>query len=230
MHSGPGQVAQVYLDGSARIDCAADLIPAPGQYLLAHADGSDAPLPAPLFLYDVTANGFRFAAPVPLAWRPGTQLNLRGPLGHGFTLPAAARKLALIAWDDSAARLRGLISIALQNNLEVVLACDAVLQDLPEVVEIQPLRAVPEACKWADFIAVDIARENLHQLKEMFGDMTRLAAAREAQVLVRAPVPCGGLAECGVCAVSMARGWRMTCRDGPVFNAVDLFGSLSTRS
>ena len=47
-----GRIAEVYLDGSARIECAAELVPAPGQYLLAHADGSTLPLPAPLFLYD----------------------------------------------------------------------------------------------------------------------------------------------------------------------------------
>lgn len=229
MHTSTGQIAEIYLDGSVRIDCPPELVPAPGQYLLAHANGSDiipvggSSLPAALFFYDSTPNGFRAAPPIPPVWTLGTWLNLRGPLGHGFALPVPARKAALIAWDDTPARLRGVMSLALKDNLEVVLVCNSTTQDLPELVEVQPLQAVKEVCKWADFIAFDVARENLFQLKEMFGELAQVAAPREAQVLVRTPMPCGGLAECGVCAVSIHHDWKMTCKDGPVFVLKALF-------
>jgi dihydroorotate dehydrogenase electron transfer subunit len=126
----------------------------------------------------------------------------------------------LIALDDSPARLHGLISIALKQQAEVVLVCDSATNDLPEVVEVQPLRAIEEICKWADFIAVDIARENLNQMKKLLEKLNQLSAVREAQILIHAPMPCGGLAECGVCAISShhPHEWRMTCKDGPVFD------------
>ena len=30
-------------------------------------------------------------------------------------------------------------------------------------------------------------------------------------------MPCGGAAECGICAVPFGRGWKLACKDGPVF-------------
>ena len=81
--------------------CPPNLIPSPGQYLLA-GDGSDSPLPVPLFHTDSAPQGFLAAAPVPDWWHPGLELSLRGPLGRGFTLPVSARKVGLIAFDELA--------------------------------------------------------------------------------------------------------------------------------
>ncbi len=217
MHTGIGIITETYLDGSARMDCPANLMPSSGQYLLAHADASDAPLPVPLFLYDSAPQGFRFAPPYPASWTIGTKLNLRGPLGHGYSLTPSARKVALMAVDDHLMRLRGLISPALKQGAEIVVLGNGIVGDLPEVVEIQPLQTLNEICKWADLIAVDIGRENLQQLKEMFGKLEQISAVREAQVLIRVPMPCGGLAECSVCAITVHRQWKMACKDGPVF-------------
>ncbi len=219
MHTGSGQITQIYLDGSARIDCPPNLIPSPGQYLLAHADASDAPLPVPVFFYDSAPKGFRFAPPCPSSWTIGTKPNLRGPLGHGYSLPSTARKVALIAVDDVPARLHGLVALAMKQEAEIVVVSDAELNELPEVVEVQPLHALEEVCKWADYIAMDIDRENLGQLKKMFGKQEQAAAVQEAQILVRVPMPCGGVADCGVCAVipSVRHDWKMACKHGPVF-------------
>jgi hypothetical protein len=222
MHTGTGQITEIHLDGSARIDCAPELVPAPGQYLLAHASASDAPLAVPVFLYESVSNGFRFAPPLHPAWTLGTRLDLRGPLGRGFVFPGAARKIALVAFDDSPVRLRAIISQALGQASEIVLVCDQPVQDLPEIVEIQPVRLLKDICKWADFIVLDAARENLDRLKEMFVGLEQVPAAREAQILVRVPMPCAGLAECGVCALRVQRDWKMTCKDGPVFTLNDI--------
>ena len=47
--------------------------------------------------------------------------------------------------------------------------------------------------------------------------MKQAWAGKEAQVLLHTPVPCGGVAECGVCAVTLRSGWALACREGPVF-------------
>src|SRR5215207_8711305 len=127
MHTGPGQLVELILqDGlrSARLSCPGNLIPAPGQYLLAGA-GSASLLPVPLFYTDSAPSGFIAAPPLPDSWNPGCQLHLRGPLGRGFTLPTLVRRVALVAYDDTPARLLGLIRPALQQNAAVVLVCDS---------------------------------------------------------------------------------------------------------
>ena len=223
MKNGVGQLAEIYLDSCARILCPPELIPAPGQYILAHAHGSDSPLAVPVFFSDSAPNGFRSAPFLPLSWGPGTQLNLRGPLGHGFSVPAFARKVALIAFDESPARLRGLIDIALKQEAEVVLVCDTSADDVPEAVEVQPLQAMNDIYQWADYAAFDVGRENLNQLREMLGKKNQAKQPREAQILVRAPMPCGALAECGICALTVRHEWKMICKDGPVFELSSIF-------
>jgi hypothetical protein len=208
---------------SARILCPPKMIPAPGQYLLAYADGSDAPLAASVFVARVFADGFLAAPPVPSTWIPGTCLNLRGPLGHGFNLPVSARRVALIAFDDSPARLLPLLDLALKQGSSIALVCETPPDDLPLQVEVQPLRALSDVYHWADYVALDAARESLPGLRESFGLRSPLAARNEAQILVRTPMPCGALAQCGVCAIEARHGHLLTCDNGPVFDLKDLF-------
>ena len=217
MKTARGKLEETYLDGSARIICPPELIPAPGQYLLAHADGSDAPLPVSVFSSIPAPGGFRSAPHLPSSWKPGKSIILRGPIGHGFSLPVPSRKIALVAFDDSPARLQGLIPLALKQNAEIVLVGSFDSMDLPEVVEIQPLKAMTEVLQWADYAALDSSRENLAKLRKLLEGSKQLTAKLEAQILVRAPMPCGALADCGVCSLALDRDWKMICKDGPVF-------------
>lgn len=222
MHNDQGQLLELFYDterATARILCPPRLVPAPGQYLLAH-DGSDMPLPVPVFQAAPAADGFLAASFLPRAWIPGTQLHLRGPLGRGFSLPPSARRVALLAWDDSPARLLALLPQALQQGAAVTLVCATVPRDLPPEVEIQPMRALGEALAWADFLAVDAGRESLPGLRSKLGEWNQALA----QVLIRAEMPCGALAECGACAIRVRGGWKMACKDGPVFDWRELRG------
>ena len=202
---------------SVRIACPPGLVPAPGQYLLACDPASDSPLAVPIFSAGLTLDGFLAASPLPRAWPPGLTLSLRGPLGHGFHLPAAARKVALLALEERPASLLSLLAPALAQNASVALVCDTPPDDLPADVEVQPLAALPEVYAWADFLAAHAARESLPTLRTMLGAGEQFKVTREAQVLVDTPIPCGGLAECGVCAVKVKGGFKLVCKDGPVF-------------
>ena len=217
MKIAQGKVEEILLDGSARIHCPPDLIPIPGQYLLAHKNASDLPLPVSLFFIDSAPSGFRSAPPTPKDWQPGDLLNFRGPIGHGFNIPPSAKKIALIALDESPARLHGLISLALKQNAEIVLVCNSTQMDLPEVVEVQPLQAMTAVLKWADYAAFDVQRENMNQLKEMLKEHNQISPQVEAQILIHTSMPCGGVAECGVCALTLNHDWKMICKEGPVF-------------
>ncbi|NWF65342.1 MAG: hypothetical protein HXY38_13675 [Chloroflexi bacterium] len=223
MKNAQGKVEETFLDGSARIVCPPELTPAPGQYLAAHAGGSDAPLPVVLFPgISSSQSGFRSAPVIPASWRPGQSLYLRGPIGRGFSLPVSSRKLLLAAFEDTPARLLGLISPALKQNAEVVLAVNSAVDDLPEVVEVQPLKGLPEALAWADYAAFDVSRENLNQMRQRLAGQEQVTARLEAQVLVHAPMPCGAIADCGVCALILHHDWKMICKEGPVFLLKDL--------
>ena len=156
------------------------------------------------------------------SWGPGQELYLRGPLGRGFALPVSARKVALVAFDDPPVRLRGLIQAVLQRDAAVALVCDYPSERLPDAVEVQPLSALADVLNWADYLALDARRENLPALSERLAGLNQYRAVREAQVLIRTAMPCGGVAECGVCAVNGKSGWNLACKDGPVLDWRDL--------
>jgi hypothetical protein len=218
MQTGTGRIVELILEDGcryARLSCADSLIPAPGQYLLA-SHGLDSVLPVPIFHTDYAPQGF--IGPAAEAWKPGDVLALRGPLGRGFSLPIAARRVGLIAFDSPPLRLRGLIPPALRQDASVVLLCDSSADHLPDEVEVQPVSAMKEIVQWADYIALDVERANVNTLMEGLGQATPRLAPGAAQVLVRTPMPCGGLAECGVCALTTGSDWKMVCKDGPVFD------------
>jgi dihydroorotate dehydrogenase electron transfer subunit len=222
MHTGKGSITELTLEDGclyARVSCPEPLVPAPGQYLLA-SDASDSPLPVPIFYTDSAPGGF-IATPAE-GWKPGDELYLRGPLGRGFSVPLSARKIALIAFDDAPTRLRGLIRPALARNVSVVLVSNSMGDSLPNDVEVQPLGAMQEILQWADYVAMDVSRENLPELREKLLERNQIAFVKDAQVLIRTPMPCGGVAECGVCAVVTRSTWKLACKDGPVFDLQEI--------
>jgi hypothetical protein len=183
--------------------------------VLADLPGDDASLLAvPLFAQAMLQDGF-LAAPidggVPPAWEIGSRLALRGPLGRGFELPPAVRNLALAAAGDTAARLFPLV----ERAGSTALFTDLPVPDLPTRVEVQPLAGLPEALGWADFLAVDIPLERMDSLSALLGgpDAGPIPAG---QVLVKAGMPCGGAAECGVCTLKVGRKSILLCVEGPV--------------
>ncbi|MGE5377735.1 MAG: hypothetical protein ACM3XO_21955 [Bacteroidota bacterium] len=222
MHTGTGRITELILEDGclyARISCPDALVPAPGQYLLA-SQGPDAILPVPIFHTDSVPQGFIGLAPD--SWKPGDILSLRGPVGHGFTLPVSARRIGLVAFDGPPSHLRGLIPPALRQKAAIVLLSSSGADHLPDEVEVQPISVLQEIVQWADFLALDVRRENLPVLVQKLGAQAFLRGLSGAQVLVHTPIPCGGLAECGVCAVTTKSDWKMACRDGPVFSLVEL--------
>jgi dihydroorotate dehydrogenase electron transfer subunit len=224
MHTGKGQITELLLDDGfqlAQISCPQALIPAPGQYLLASHD-SNIIVPVPLFYTESALDSFLALLHSSESWRPGQELHLRGPFGRGFSMPATSRRVVLAAFDNSVLLLRGLMHDALKHGAAVVVLADSGLENLPDDVEVQPVSALDEVMKWADYAAFVVSRENFSGWKERFGMSRQASVTRKAQVLVRTPVPCGGIAECGVCAVSLNSGWKMACKDGPVFQMDEL--------
>lgn len=218
-----GTILERFLDerhAAGRIS--STLIPAPGQYLLAHDPASNDPLAVPLFPAGFAPDGFLVAPPLPRLWTPGLTISLRGPLGHGFHIPASSRRVALVSLDGSPASLLALLAPALAQEASVVLVCDSPTDDLSSDVEIQPLVSLTDVCGWADYLAISVRRENWPEWRSLLARSMQVGGPREAQGLILAPMPCGCLAECGMCALSFAAESKWICKDGPVFNLYDL--------
>jgi hypothetical protein len=130
--------------------------------------------------------------------------------------------VGLIAFDDSPARLKGMIQPALKQGAAVVLLGATTPDDLPDDVEVQPLSELSDILQWADFLAFDVARENLAELKERVGKGNLVSARLGAQALIHTAMPCGGIGECGVCAITLQSDWKLACKDGPVFDWKEL--------
>jgi len=217
---------------AAWIDCPPAAIPAAGQYTLAYAPGDPlAALVTPLFRGGVASRveagkgGFLAAPLLNPAWAPGMSLVLRGPLGRGFSL--GGQRLALAALGDTVARLLPLAGEALQRGDAVTLFTNAPLPAIPASIEISPLGSLPEALAWADCLALDLPLEALAGLRASLGLPKGDRLALPAQALVFTPMPCGGLAECGACAVPANRSqgnrrYLLACKDGPVFKLDEL--------
>jgi dihydroorotate dehydrogenase electron transfer subunit len=91
-------------------------------------------------------------------------------------------------------------------------------EPLPLEIEILPIEGLADLLPWADYLVVDLPRESLPQLRRAMRLPADQRASIDVEVLLDTPTPCGGAAECGVCAVKTRRGWKLACKDGPVFD------------
>lgn len=227
MHVYEARVREIRLEQGGRaawLECPPVVVPAWGRYVMAWAEVErELPLALPLFAGDVDEAGFLALLPREAPWEPGTRLKLRGPLGRGFELPRGIRRLALAALGETSGRLLPLARQVLAQDAATALFTDLPVAGLPAALEINPLSMLPEAVNWADFLVLDVPLERLPGLHALLGlESPGAPLPCQGQALVMAPMPCGGLAVCGVCALPERRPWKMVCQDGPVFEVREL--------
>jgi hypothetical protein len=204
--------------------CPPTIRPLPGQYLLAFAPGQSEALATPLFPSGQAGEFLRVAPPLPGSWAVGMQLQVRGPFGNGFRLPASARKVALAAMGCNPERLLPLANQALAQDAAVVLYASTIPENLPADVEIMPLGQLGDVLEWADYLALDLAENQRGQWELAVGVTGGQKLPFFGQALLRSPIVCGGTGECGVCAVKTSTGWSLACKDGPVYDLENLGG------
>lgn len=211
---------EAYQNATARLTCPPEAAPKPGQYLLAFDPSNEMEVvPTALFAageVEPAAAGstsLPILAALPAGWQPGVELSLRGPLGRGFELPRRAQRVALAGLADNPGRLLPLVGLALRQGADVVMCCQRQPKGLPLAVEVRGLDSLPEALRWADYVAVDVPIEGIEILS---GHLSRIPRVVLGQALVFTPMPCGGLAQCGVCTLAKRSGGWLLCEDGPV--------------
>jgi dihydroorotate dehydrogenase electron transfer subunit len=227
MRTGTGQIVEVVAGGAgevnARVICPPELVPSPGKYILASYPGDEtAVLATPLFQTAVFADGFLAAPPLPGGWIPGVSLYLSGPLGRGFDLPPRVPRMSLVALGGTVSRLMPLITQALAIGTDTALFTSAALPPLPPALEVYPPSELSENLAWADFMAFDLPITRLSTLRDTLGLLPHDRLPCPAQTLMFSPMPCGGVGDCGVCAVPARRSYKLACKDGPVFDLNDI--------
>lgn len=202
------------------IQCPSGLSFRLGQYFLASAAGCLEALPAVLFPSAKIGGKLIVNHPPAGGWQPGMALNLRGPLGRGFHFPEAARRVAIIESGDAgqmASFFQFWMEEVMARGGEIVYYGDFFPAALPTAVEGLPLDQAGEAWKWAEYLVADVDLPRLEAVLRIFKPERDSRLPEKAEVLVRAPMTCGGTADCGLCAVMTAHGPRLACKEGPVF-------------
>lgn len=187
-------------------------IPAPGQPLLAYLPSSKAPLRSPIFPAEIHSDGITSTELPSPYWTVGTDLDLLGPIGYGFSPAPGRNRWVLLSLGRTLDRLLPLVDDAIDRDIAIAAYSDGPLPSLPAEVEIGA--SPDELVQWADYIAVDVQNYLITSLRELLGGEIRPAA--EVEMLVDMALPCG-LGVCGACAALSRKGWKLACQDGPVF-------------
>ena len=217
----------------------------PGQYCMVRCCdtlASDPLLRRPFFVHDSdTARGLcRLLVSVrgrASAWlvrqQVGMELDVLGPLGHGWSLQPETRNLLLIGEDPVLAPLNFLARQAIERELSVTLLhCARSMEAgypaalLPPEVEYQVLVGAPadqlkEYVNWADAVCCSVSRETLLQISQAD---PRWQARHFVQIALWPLLACGS-GMCLSCQVETRHGPQLVCREGPVFALNELVES-----
>jgi NAD(P)H-flavin reductase len=193
----------------------------PGQYYLAFGEGSSQILPVPLFSFSENQDGMVLCGTNQPQWLTGTPLLLQGPFGKGFTHCLKSSRLAIFAVEKTLeARLYSLALNVINQGSDVAWISDELTIDLPPQVEILKETELTDAIAWSESCAIAAPHS---QISMPPGILSISKVDRnKVEVLVDAPFVCGN-AQCGVCAIETRHGWKLACKDGPVFEYGELF-------
>jgi len=206
------------------------LQPIAGQFFQAFAAESTDLLPTLLHPCRVASAELVLCGDIPKDWAPGTELHIRGPRGNGFHLPPLTRKVALSTLDGlSINYVMALANAALSTGVEVTLFTNQRLSELAPEIEVLPLEELSQAKDWADYLAAVLLPDQVPPFRETLKINPGKRMPFTVEVMLKTPMICDELSTCGACAVFTSRGWRLACKDGPVFALDDLLpedGSL----
>ncbi len=187
-------------------------------------------------LFEVVGRGTAWLA----RRRPGDELALFGPLGHGFSVRPAAQNLLLVGGGIGVAPLVWLADeqVARGRTVTMLLGARTAAKIYPAELlppEVEVLTAtddgsaghpgpvtdlLPEYAGWADQV---LACGPTAMFRSMAAQLRAIQYRRSCQVLLEEHMACGtGI--CYSCAVETRRhGMKLVCKDGPRFELRDVF-------
>ncbi len=175
----------------------------------------------------------------------GIGVDLIGPLGRGFEVDAAVRRLLLVA---DVTHLPVLLPLVSQNpgfskkpgfSTALLLSAPTAAQLypvhlLPASLEVHVVTAdgsaghggsardlFPDLVRWADCVCMACDPAIYPALAEIVREVRIRPVKRFAQALIVPSMTCG-VGACQGCAVTVAGGFKLACTDGPVFDLLEL--------
>ncbi len=215
----------------------------PGQFVMVHGGlGYDPYLRQPLAIHRLTEQGVGLclrSSNKPLAWlaarRVGDTVDLLGPCGRGFTLPASHSTVSLVARGMGIAPLLPILdrtTCAVQLIASVPTAASVYPRELlPRHVEYLPFvgqeqapeltRAIIDACRWGQRIYACGPAPFYRSLGQAVEEARMGLREGVAEVWVEGEMGCG-MGACRGCLIETRQGYRRVCTDGPVFDLAHL--------
>ncbi|MDD5310219.1 MAG: dihydroorotate dehydrogenase electron transfer subunit [Candidatus Omnitrophica bacterium] len=222
----------------------------PGQFLTIRCGDTDTPLLRRPFgfhrikvsgfeiLYEIIGKGTHYLAGL----KPGDKVDILGPLGNGFTVPKGAKSFVVIAGGIGVAPLASLAeSLVKIKKADVyaiigarnkkILLCEEHFSG----IGIETMVATDDGSCGKRCFATDVlngflsAKKRLRPVifacgpKPMLKATAQIAKKRglECYVSLEENIACG-VGACLGCAIKTRSGYKLVCKDGPVFNAKEV--------
>jgi dihydroorotate dehydrogenase electron transfer subunit len=232
---------------------APDLSPqlVPGQFLMLRcADHFSCYLRRPVFpssIDDKLLDLLLYPDPDPgMAWllarQPGDTLDVIGPLGTGFPLPAHIRNLLLVSDSRVIDPLLGQMSRAIDAGISVTLALGGSqastlypVSTLPPQVEFQAatldgslghcgsvIDLLPKLLGWADMVCA-IGSTFLYRALQTHAERSRFSVEENFMFGLLTPYQMAcGVGACMSCTMETKIGLKLSCVDGPIFDLAEM--------
>ncbi|UCC90112.1 MAG: dihydroorotate dehydrogenase electron transfer subunit [Dehalococcoidia bacterium] len=217
----------------------------PGQFAMVRCGkGAEYPLRRPLSIHRLDNNKLAFLFTIIgkgthwLAQRQaGTNIDLLGPLGNGYTVQPGSRKLLLLAGGIGIAPLCFLAEKAINQGCSVTLLLGA-----STATQLYPRHLLPAQAELVittedgtagrEGMITDFVHDFVGQADQIFAcgpaSMYQTMAAQKqqlkgkpVQISLEMRMGCG-LGVCYGCTVKTKNGLKQVCKDGPVFNLDDI--------
>jgi len=212
----------------------------PGQFVMVNC-GEECLLRRPFSLHQVNKDGIALFYAVLVdgkgtRWlaqrQAGDKLDLLGPLGNGYKIPAGSHKLLLLAGGVGIAPLYFLAQDAVKKKHSVTLlygTADKKRLSIPPQIKLVP--ATEDGSVGQRGMITEILPDYISQADQVFAcgplqmyqTMARMPQLRDKPVQVSLEVRMGcGLGACYGCTIKTKNGLKQVCRDGPVFDLNDI--------
>ncbi|PKO13141.1 MAG: hypothetical protein CVU39_20400 [Chloroflexi bacterium HGW-Chloroflexi-10] len=190
----------------------------PGQMIYAWQTELDIRV-TPLMFVD-TINGENwFGGHLPSSWQIGRKFHVRGPVGNGFSKLDRFQNVMLIGTSLYSPCLTAIIRDGLVSGKNFSYLGKGNFVFPPQVEVIQDNELLNNL-DWADCFMLEIVGEEFNLAWPYVEKIIK--TKKLAEVMIVNPILCMGDAECFVCAVKTQKGFKRSCKDGPIFNLYEL--------
>ncbi|HSM24266.1 MAG TPA: hypothetical protein VK856_05330 [Anaerolineaceae bacterium] len=186
----------------------------PGQFFLGYDPERDFHVRPVYFVSSQDEN--YFLRPEESSWSLGDTIIIKGPIGNGFSDLSIYQNLLLVSLGTNHGALTPLMETGLKSNKNVSVSVQYPEIQFSPSVEIVLPESLEESFDWADFIFVEINRDDL---QNQHGLLKKIELSNiPCELLIYCPILCSGNAECMMCTVNTKIGKIKTCKQGQVFD------------